>query len=179
MNFEKLYEKYKAGQASEEEKIQVEAEIEKAKKISEILFSGNEKVELKDPDESEVKKAKKFLRIKTLIIALAASAAAILVTTGAVLGGVFGTAAAAAKKSVNYGYAEAADMAKEYVVANYDFDDMRFNIKDNDRDLHLKSPLKDSRYAYYVELVNSDGIEIEVSIDAKTGEVRFVDIDFD
>ena len=60
MDFEKAYEKYKDGVANEEEIVFVEQELEKARKMTEIIDAYEYKKAISDDvDEAKIKKAQK------------------------------------------------------------------------------------------------------------------------
>ena len=70
MDFEKAYEKYKDGVANEEEIVFVEQELEKARKMTEIIDAYEYKKAISDDvDEAKIKKAqKKYAKKNTLKI---------------------------------------------------------------------------------------------------------------
>lgn len=177
MNFEEVYAKYKAGTATDEEKVYVESEIEKAKAISDLLFEGKDKVEYNSPEKEEIRTVKKAFRTKTAITALIVTAISIVVIVGAVLGTVFGIAATAAKKEINYTSSQAEEIAIAYVLDNYAEEGDTLVVKENDRYLDMKGRLKDSRYAYSIEIICGGDLEVEVSVDAKSGTLTFEETD--
>ena len=64
MDFEKAYEKYKDGVANEEEIVFVEQELEKARKMTEIIDAYEYKKAISDDvDEAKIKKAQKKYEI--------------------------------------------------------------------------------------------------------------------
>lgn len=120
MDFEKAYEKYKDGVANEEEIVFVEQELEKARKMTEIIDAYEYKKAISDDvDEAKIKKAqkkyakkntRKILTISIIVLALAAAV---------VLSAVFGTAFGSANKNRNYSQTEAEQIALTYVVKNF------------------------------------------------------------
>lgn len=67
MDFEKAYEKYKDGVANEEEIVFVEQELEKARKMTEIIDAYEYKKAISDDvDEAKIKKRKRSMQRKTL-----------------------------------------------------------------------------------------------------------------
>ena len=96
MNFDKVYEKYVNGTASEEEKLYIEEEISKARKLSEIIDEMDAKRVIEPADTEEVKKATRFMRkkfsIRVLVISISVLVALSLLTTGALFAYVNGKA---------------------------------------------------------------------------------------
>ena len=148
MSFETLYEKYMNGTASEEERVYVEEEIAKARKLGEILEaaekdkaksalpSGGADGEnvclapediLEDADAEQVKKARKRHRIRSSVRALLISLVSAIVVAGAVTGGVIGTS----KTDENFGNAGEND------CSGILFGELRFVGSDGGR-LHQK-----------------------------------------
>ena len=116
MNYEDAFKHYREGTATEEEKAFVQEEIAKAKALSTLLDDEALAVKpapIKEADAKEVKEAKHQLIWKRVLAGLL-SIVALLVIIGAVLGGVFGSAATYAKDSIVYSKAEAAEIATEF-----------------------------------------------------------------
>ena len=108
MSFEKIYEKYTLGTATEEEKKFVEEEIAKARKLSEIIDEKKtDGAILADADVATIKKARKRHSVKFALKALAISLAVAVTAVGAVCGGVFGTAMSSAKKNAKISLSDA------------------------------------------------------------------------
>ena len=69
MDFEKAYEKYKDGVANEEEIVFVEQELEKARKMTEIIDAYEYKKAISDDvDEAKIKKAQKKYAKKNILM---------------------------------------------------------------------------------------------------------------
>ena len=86
MSFEKIYEKYTLGTATEEEKKFVEEEIAKARKLSEIIDGKKtDGAILADADVATIKKARKRHSVKFALKALAISLAVAVTAVGAVV----------------------------------------------------------------------------------------------
>ena len=135
MSFEKLYEKYRNGTASEEEIAYVEEEIAKARKLGEILeaaekekgailTSGEENEKsaahaiLADADAEQVKKARKKHRLRSSVLTLCISLLSAALVACAVAGAIFGTAIGSAKKNAKITETQAKTIALEYYSAN-------------------------------------------------------------
>lgn len=180
MSFEKAYEKYLDGTATEEEIAYVEEEIEKARRLSEIIESSNAKpVEYAEADEECIKKAKKQHGIRSIITAFVVSVVVLMVVAGAVLGGVFGTAVGSAKKGVTVGEAQAKELAINYYRNNYystsGLD--KVIVTDFEKELEYTSNLAHSYYKYEIEVKQPGGYEIEIEVDSRTGEIVVVDVE--
>ena len=89
MKFEELYEKYLDGTATEEEREYVEGEIEKARKLNDILDRQDARRVIEPVEEDEVKKAQKAFNFKALIRTVVVVTVVFLLMAGGVLGGVF------------------------------------------------------------------------------------------
>ena len=198
MSFETLYEKYMNGTASEEERVYVEEEIAKARKLGEILEAA-EKNEanraspsggadgenaclapediLEDADAEQVKKARKRHRIRSSVRALLISLVSAIVVAGAVTGGVIGTATGAAKKQTKISETQAKTIALEYYSANCASSEATGDayIKNFEKDLEFTKKLKNSFYKYKLEVSRLGGYKIEIEIDSRTGAVTLVD----
>lgn len=198
MSFETLYEKYMNGTASEEERVYVEEEIAKARKLGEILEaaeknkansaspSGGADGEnaclapediLENADAEQVKKARKRHRIRSSVRALLISLVSAIVVAGAVTGGVIGTATGAAKKQTKISETQAKTIALEYYSANCASSEATGDayIKNFEKDLEFTKKLKNSFYKYKLEVSRLGGYKIEIEIDSRTGAVTLVD----
>lgn len=141
---------------------------------------------ISETSDFDIKKIKKAFKWKTIVTAVIASTVFILVSVGAVLGGVFGSAAAYAKNSIKYSWQYAENQAlvtatqeitQEYPGLIPDLATIRVSGKHSDLD--VKTPLNDSKYIYRIEFETEGGLEIEVHVDSKTGLSYVDDIDFD
>lgn len=198
MSFEKLYEKYMNGTASQEEIAYVEEEIAKARKLGEILEAAEkEKVAgcrietdgtdganrnvskniLAEAEAEQVKKARKKHRIRSSVRVVLISLLSAIVVGGAVVGGIFGTAVGSAKKQQKISEEQAKTIALEYYSANCSSSEATGNayIKDFEKDLEFTEKLKNSYYKYRLEVGRLGGYKIEIEIDSRTGAVVLVD----
>lgn len=178
MSFEKIYEKYRKGTATEEEAALVEEEIAKARKLGEILETGSRpETVLTEADVATVKKAKKRHTLKTLFTTILIVFAAMAIVTGAVLGGVFGTATSSAKKNVKVGADEAKQIVLEFYKNNYTKSGSMGEpfVKDFERDVEMTKNLKNCYYRYTIEVDQPGGYEIEFEVDSRTGMIKVVD----
>lgn len=181
MDFEALMDKYLAGQCTDEEKKQVEDEIERARMINEKLIE-REPAPFAAPPESLIKKASRRFNFKLIIKTVCISLAALIVITGITLGTIFTIAVRAAKSSVVYSISEAepyaVDYLYEYVTQNAGFTGARSDIfvQNSDNDFEMQSPLSNSYYDYEFKLT-AGGSEYKIDVDSRTAECRIVKLD--
>ncbi len=182
MDFEKLYQKYQEGTCTEEERIFIEGEIEKARKIT-LTMENLEPPTYKQAEEERANKAKKKFNLKLFIKATLISLIVFVLLGGATVGIIFGVAAGNAKNNTHTSKVEAkaiaVDCVYDYAVQNgYTGNKDAVRILETDRDLRLQSPLRKSYYSYEFEVsVNYKTIEVEVN--TRTGECRIIDVDND
>ncbi len=187
MRFDELYEKYLNNECTDEEKAFVEGELAKAMIVNEAV--NGRKVELKPAEDAKIKKVKKKFGWKMLLTAFIVTVAVLLVATGAVLGGVFGTAVGSAKKSDALGMDKASEQAADFVYAYltgngyYSGTKEAMVVKDKEREFKMTTPLKNSVYVYEFEILaygaNGDVYEVEVELNSATGKCEIVDIDYE
>lgn len=121
-----------------------------------------------------------------VVTSLVVTTIVILLSVGAILGGVLGSAASYAKKAIvfdrNYAITQAEITAKEELLREYPdlADDIATLVfKEVHNDLSVRTPLTNSKYYYKVEFESHGGIEIEIHVDSKNGTLSVHDIDFD
>lgn len=120
------------------------------------------------------------------------SIVALLVIIGAVLGGVFGSAATYAKDAIVYSKAEAAEIATEFAyndaVNRFGFtgsvtDFYAESTREIDDRFNFEGDLKSSYYTYKVEVTgwSEDGweFEYEISVNSKTGSCSVLELERD
>lgn len=180
MRFDELYEKYLSGECTEEEKRFVEGELAKAMIVNETV--NGQRLELKPADDEKVQKVKKKFGVKMLLCAVVVTLILLLVVTGAVLGGVFGTAVGAAKNSDALGMdnaeARAIDFAYAYLTENGYFagEKSALIVTEREKDFKMTTPLKKSVYYYEYE-IKADVYELDIEINSATGECKLKDFD--
>lgn len=179
MDFESTYKKYMDGTASEEERTFVEQELEKAKKMTEIIdsYGTTSAPVVQECDGETVKKAKKSLTKKSIVRTLVISLAVLLVVSAIILSAVFGTAFGSANKACNYSEEDAKDLAKRYVAEYVSNPSAQIIVTDCEREIEYSSDLKHSVYVYEIEVQYGLAYEIELHVNAKTGIVTITDID--
>lgn len=176
MDFEKAYEKYKDGVANEEEIVFVEQELEKARKMAEIIDAYEYKKAISDDvDEAKIKKAQKKYAKKNTLKILTISIIVLALAAAVVLSAVFGTAFGSANKNRNYSKTEAEQIALTYVVKNFG-ESTKPVLAKSDEEIDYSSDLKHSVYVYEVKIYIGYVNEVEVKVNAKTGKVVDVNI---
>ena len=111
MNFEAIYQKYKDGTATDEERAFIDSEIEKARKISSIL-DPQEPPELNEVEAETVKKAKKAFNLRSTLRTVVITVSCIAILAVLAFGAIFGTAYISANNAKNLSQEEAVDAAK-------------------------------------------------------------------
>ncbi len=187
MNFDEAFKHYRDGVATEGEKQFVKEQLAKANE-----FLKNESVReespVKEADAEDVKKAKKKFKWRYIVIPVCSLVCALLVV-GAILGGVFGSAASYAKKSAVYSKSACIDIAKTkalefvadspnltYVNAKSKED---FKVDEIEADFNYNGKnLKNSYYTYIVELEEKfSDFEITIEVDTRNGGCKVIKID--
>ncbi len=170
MNFEQTYKKYLDGTANEEEKAYVEAEIEKSRRLLDMVDVKEEpKIEM--AERAVIKKAKKKHTLRSTLRTAGITLLIIAVIAGAVLGGVLGTAAVSAKDSLHPDLqtrGDAVNFAKKFLIENGYSGSIE--VIDCDRELEVRSKLNKSYYVYEIE-VYTDYEDIDLRVDGRTGKV--------
>ncbi len=182
MNYEDAFKHYQEGTASQEERDYVLDELAKAKALSSLMDDERLAITpapISEADAADIKLAKKQFKAKYIATALL-SACAVLLSIGAILGGVFGSAASYAKKQVVYGKDECTELAKTYLTEFLNDDVMGaplftvsrddLAIDDVDSDFHFEASIKESFYSYAVELKFNDE-EYKVNVDTRNGKL--------
>lgn len=176
MDFESAYKKYSDGSANEQEKEFVEQELEKARKMTEII----DRYESIRPTSGEcdgelVKKAQKRYAKKSVLRTFAVVAIVFVLAAAIVLSCVFGVAVGSAKSNTNYTQASAEQIALDYVVRNF-ASDKKAVVASSEKVLEYAPALKNSTYVYEVKIYVGYINELEVKVDSRTGKVLDVDI---
>ena len=116
MNYEDAFRHYREGTATDEEKAFVLDEIAKAKALSSLLDDEGLAVKpapIKEAEAKDVKDAKHRMIMRRVLGGLIA-VVVIIIALGAILGGVFGSAAAYARDNVVLERTEAITVAEDY-----------------------------------------------------------------
>ena len=196
MNYEDAFKNYENGTATEEEKAFVKAELAKAKSLGNMLEAEvvEEPSPIAEAEVTEIKKAKKQFKIKHILFALGALAL-VVIMVGAILGGVFGSAAVSAKEQIAVSKNQAIEVGKIGLLDwlndmrndsngqlglpggtyTYTLDEIRYDGLDQDFVYEL--PLGDSHYVYKIEFeVRHEDYIVHVdSRDGKVIRIKFGD----
>lgn len=191
MNYEDAFRHYREGTATDEEKAFVLDEIAKAKALSSLLDDEGLAVKpapIKEAEAKDVKDAKHRMIMRRVLGGLIA-VVVIIIALGAILGGVFGSAAAYARDNVVLEKAEAITVAEDYArehaekngfVVSHAFSDLP---RDVDEDFNFETDLKSSFYSYKVDVTvwTAEGYELdyEVVVNAHTGSPSLKELDID
>ncbi len=171
MDFEKIYEKYLNNEANEEEVKYIEQEINKAKKLNEIIDKMESTDIFNEADIKDVKKAKKAYNKKRIIQTIIISLSIILALFLASFGTVYKIGSNYANRTMSITYDDAKSISINYIL-NYD-DDIKSNdirIVDIKRKLELSSKISKSYYKYTVDIVCKYNV-YEIEINGTTGLV--------
>lgn len=176
MNFEKAFENYKNGTATEEERAFVESEIAKARKINEAIEEMDAKRAIESAESQDVKKAihqmKKKSGIRTAVISFIVVLAVAIVTVGSLF--IYVNATASGKAA--YSKEQCIEAAKLVVAEHIGDSSKEIRVYDVERDLRFEyGKLSSAMYVYEIE-IGSGYTEYEVVVDSATGEARIVDI---
>ena len=171
MNFEELYEKYKAGTASVEERAAVLKEIEAARRVSAILEKEEPQggVQIAPADRETVKKAKKAFDLRTTVRTVVICAICVAVLGALACGAIFGTAIVSAHRARNLTEEQAIEAAKALLATHVEgsaLTDMIVSDAESELDMQIK--LTDTVYVYEIEL-QLGNYRYEVDVSAKTG----------
>jgi len=171
MNFEELYEKYKAGTASAEERAAVLKEIEAARRVSAILEKEEPQggVQIAPADRETVKKAKKAFDLRTTIRTAVICAICVAVLGALACGAIFGTAIVSAHRARNLTEEQAIEAAKALLATHVEgsaLTDMIVSDAESELDMQIK--LTDTVYVYEIEL-QLGNYRYQVDVSAKTG----------
>lgn len=177
MNFEELYEKYTNGTATEEERAYVEAEIQKAKRLTQIIDEQNSKRVIEEAREETVKSSvKSFMRHTKRRVAIIVSVALVLLIAIGV-GGFYGLAAIKAAGNSVCNRDEAIEMAKKWMYDTHEkLDPNDLRVTEVDTDLALHHGFSKVFFEYDIE-IEYKGTEYEFWINSSSGEVRLLDKD--
>lgn len=176
MDFESVYKKYLDGTASDEEKAFVEQELDKARKMTEIIDAYESARPIQEEcDKETVKKAQKKFALKNALRALGITAAVVVLVAAIVLASVFGTAFGSANKNLNVSEEQAKQIALAFVADTYGTSGVPI-VTECKREIDYSSDLRHSVYTYEIEIQYGLVYEIDVRVNAKTGLVTLEEI---
>lgn len=174
MDFENAYQKFLDGTATHEEIDFVREEINKSKKVVEVLDGG--KPVVKEAEIATVKKATKQFNLRLTIRILLIVFASLAVSCAIVLGSVFGVATSSAKKN-SVTKDEAIEIAKAYVEKEYGTVSGNIWVGDVDRDMIMSAGLTHSYYEYELEIHKGPTVKLDIEINGKNGEIIYAKLD--
>ncbi len=176
MNFEKAFENYKNGTATEEERAYVENEIAKARRINEAIEEMDSKRVVEKAESHDVKKAIKKMKIKTgvriaVISFIVVLAVALIATVSTVI---YVNSSASGKAA--FTKTECIEAAKEAVLDKIGDPNAEMRMRDVERDIRFEyGKLSSATFVYEIEIA-SGYLEYEVVVDSVTGKAVIVDI---
>lgn len=177
MNFDKIYEKYQNGTATEEERAYIESEIAKARKLTSIIDELDAKRVIEPAQPAEVLKVqktmKKRLNIRVLVITLLVIATLVLATAASV----FAYVNVKASGRAEYNREECIELAKKSVNDHSENASTHLVVLEVDRDVRFyNGKLSRATYVYEIEVVKGI-LQYEVEVDSATGKAVIVDVD--
>jgi|GEM_PF-305605 len=171
MNFEELYRKYKEGTATTEEAATVLCEIEKARRVSEIL-DGEKAVcadVITEADAQTVRRAKKAFHWRNTVRTVIVCVICIAVLGALACGAVFGTALVSANRAKNVSEEEAIEAAKAALATHVEGSSTtEMIVSESELELDMGTRLVDTVYVYEITLILGD-YKYELDVSAKTG----------
>ncbi len=171
MNFEELYRKYKEGTATTEEAATVLREIEKAKRVSEILDAETPACQevISPADKAEVKRASKAFHWRSTVRTVIVCVICIAVLGALACGAVFGTALVSANRAKNVSEEEAIEAAKAALATHVEGSSTtEMIVSESELELDMGTRLIDTVYVYEITLILGD-YKYELDVSAKTG----------
>ena len=179
MNFDEALRHMQEGTATDEEKAYVEEKLQSANRS---VKSDAPRI-IENPKPAKIKGQK---RERSKFFTLVAVIIAIFLVLGAIFAGVFGSAAASAKKVEVISKADAQIIAQEYVYGLAKNDSMGLPLVtsiedvilyDIDHDLHYDPAKPANSYYVYEIIYNVMGATIEVELDTRNGNCRTTEVD--
>lgn len=174
MNFNELYEKYKAGTADEQERAFVEGEIEKARRIHLLLEENKaDGVAVERADSETVKRARRAFTLRSTVRTVIIAVICVVVIAAIGLGGVFGTACISANNAKEIGEEEAVEIAKATLAQQ--LGEMPAAVIENvELELDMGSKLVDSVMVHVIWIEVGDA-HYCVRVSSKTGYAILAD----
>ena len=177
MDFEKAYQNFLDGTATEEEIEFVRAEIKKAQALNDVIDNARGESAVKPADKNAVIRAIKNFNfrdtVKTLIIVFSSILLVSAITFLAIFIPIYNTA----KDNLNISADEAKEIATQYMVEKTGVAAEDIVIRDFDRDLEVEGRITPARFIYTMEIYNGYDNSYEIEIDGKTGKITDVDAD--
>ena len=178
MNLEEVIKKIESGTAGEEEKAFFSAEIEKLRRIRDILDMQPKQSVIAEADTETVLRARKHFNKKTTIRIIAVTVASLLAIAAITCGIIFIPSCTSAARSQKIERDEAVELAYEYLGEYLGEDTSNYIIHDCDKELRIPGRLNEAIFVYDIDLRTPDGlIEYELDVSTKSGFVSLEDVD--
>ncbi len=171
MDFEKVYQKFLDGTATQEEIDFVRAEMNKAKAINDVIDNVKTDEKIVKAEQEDVQKAVKKYKIKDTIKIFAIAIASLAVVAGIVLASIFIPAYSNAKDNININEKQAKEIAIQYVIDN-DNNAVADKVKivEFEREFEYGGRARKAHFVYLIEVYDGVDNVYEIEINAKTGE---------
>ena len=175
MDFEKAYQKFLDGTASQKEIEFVRKEMKKANEVNDVLNKVKKEHVIETAEKETVKKAMKtYWKKDTLKIILIVFCSVLILTI--CIGLAIGLPILNnAKNNMNYTQEEAKEIARQYVTKKHSANKNKIEIYKVEKELEVQGRIKHAHYIYVVEIYNGINDVYEIEIDSKTGNIIEVD----
>lgn len=177
MNFEDAYKKVQGGAATEEEIAFVAHELDKLRRINEILEQPLVSPVMQETDRQTIEKAKKRHNCKTTLRIILVTLISLMVIAALVCGIIFIPSLTSASRNQKLGREECLELAKTFLSDYSGENTAKYVIKDIDKELRIPAGLTNAIYVYEIEMISPEGICYEMEVSTKSGYVVLTDID--
>ena len=172
MDFERAYQKFLEGTATQEEIDFVREEMNKAKAVNDILDNVRTDDKIVKAEQEEVQKAVKKFKIKDTIKVFVIALASLFIVAGIVLASIFIPAYGNANDNLNISAKQAKEQAIEWVINNdNNANAEKVRVVEFEREFEYNGRAKKAHYVYVVEVYDGTDNVYEIEINAKTGEL--------
>ncbi len=171
MDFERAYQNFLDGTATEEEIEFVRAEMNKARAINDVIDNVKPDEKIVKAEQEEVKKAVRKFKIKDTIKVFVIVCVSLVIVTGIVLASIFIPAYNHAKDNINISEKEAKQMAIEYVADKDNVAIENVKIREIEREFEYNGRIRKAHFVYVIEVYNGVDKEYEIEVNAKTGKL--------
>lgn len=173
MDFEKAYQKFLDGTATEEEVEFVRAEMNKAKALNDIIDSAKQEGVIDKAEKEEVKKAVKSFNLKNTIKTFIITLSSLVVLAGITLAAIFIPAVNYAKDNLRYTQKDAKEIAVQWVKEHnpQGVDDNKVKIVEFEREFEMEGRLKNAHYVYVMEVYDGESKVYDIEVDSRTGNI--------
>ena len=172
MDFERAYQKFLEGTATQEEIDFVREEMNKAKAVNDILDNVRTDDKIVKAEQEEVQKAVKKFKIKDTIKVFVIALASLFIVAGIVLASIFIPAYGNANDNLNISAKQAKEQAIEWVINNdNNANAEKVRVVEFEREFEYNGRAKKAHYIYVVEVYDGTDNVYEIEINAKTGEL--------